>query len=156
MKKFLATIFAVASISVLSMYANEEDPAVGLVAPVSVNASPATGTATSQNTPTQSSAAATQVSGYNDGTFTGQSVDNPYGTVQISAVISNGKITDINFLKMPDNMGHSVMLSRESSPLLKQTTINAQSANIDFVSGATFTSESYQQSLQSALDQAKV
>lgn len=164
MKRLLATIFAVAAIGILSAFANEEDPRLGLVAPVAVNATsttttnpagPPSGTA-SGSTVSPSTTSQPQASGFKDGTFTGQAVDNPYGTVQISAVISNGKITDINFLKMPSDMGHSAMLSRQSAPLLKQTTLNAQSANIDFVSGATFTSESYQQSLQSALDQAKV
>lgn len=165
MKKLIAVLFAVGVIASLNHIANEEDPRLSLVKPTSSTSStpPSTSTTTITQTPgaVPPQATATQppstvpTSGYKDGAFTGQSVDNPYGTVQISAVIAQGKITDINFLKMPSDLGHSAMLSQMSEPLLKQTTLDKQSANIDFVSGATYTSESYQQSLQSALDQAR-
>jgi uncharacterized protein with FMN-binding domain len=92
---------------------------------------------------------------FKDGTFTGNAADTPYGTVQIAVVISGGKITDVNYLQMPSDQGHSREVTSFSEPLLKQTTIDKQSANIDFVSGATSTSYGYQESLQAALDQAK-
>lgn len=91
---------------------------------------------------------------YKDGIYTGSSADNPYGTVQIAAVISSGKITDIKFLQMPSHQGHSQEVTNFSEPLLKQSAISKQSANIDFVSGATDTSYGFEQSLQAALDQA--
>lgn len=91
---------------------------------------------------------------YKSGTFSGSNEFTPYGNVQISVVISGGKITDVNFLQMPNDQRESLRRTQISEPLLKQTTISKQSSNIDFVSGATSTSEAYQQSLQSALDQA--
>lgn len=94
-------------------------------------------------------------SGYKDGTFTGAAEQNPYGIVQIAVVISGGKIVDVNFIQMPSGDGHTNEVTAVAGPMLKQTTLQAQSANIDFVSGATSTSESYQMSLQFALDQAK-
>lgn len=94
------------------------------------------------------------VAAYKDGTFTGSAQYNPFGTVQIAVVISGGKITDVKFLQMPSDLAHSQEVTAFSEPLLKQTTLSSQSANIDFVSGATTTSTSYQASLQSALDQA--
>lgn len=102
------------------------------------------------NTPTP-----TQNPSYKDGTYTGKDFQNPYGDVQISIVISSGKITSVNLLNMPSAEQRSKYLTSMAGPLLKSQTINAQSAQIDGVSGATYTSQSYQQSLQSALDQAK-
>ena len=102
-----------------------------------------------------SSAASSQTAQtYKDGTYTGQPEDNPYGTVQIAVVISGGKISDVNFLQMPSGFGHTDEVTSAAEPLLKQSTLSAQSANIDFVSGATLTSQAFQQSLQTALDQA--
>lgn len=92
---------------------------------------------------------------YKDGTYKGSDFQNPYGDVQISIVITNGKITTVNLLSMPNAAERSQYLSGQAGPLLQSQTISAQSAQIDGVSGATYTSQSYQQSLQSALDQAK-
>jgi uncharacterized protein with FMN-binding domain len=91
---------------------------------------------------------------YKDGTYTGDAEDTIYGTVQIAAVISGGKITDIRFLQMPGPEGHSKEVTAFAKDPLKQSTLNHQSSNIDFVSGATQTSEAYEQSLQAALDKA--
>jgi uncharacterized protein with FMN-binding domain len=60
----------------------------------------------------------------------------------------------VKFLQMPGPEGHSKEVTAFSKDPLKQSTLQKQSANIDFVSGATQTSEGYQQSLQAALDQA--
>jgi uncharacterized protein with FMN-binding domain len=91
---------------------------------------------------------------YKDGTYTGDAEDTIYGTVQVAAVISGGKITDIKFIQMPGPEGHSKEVTAFAESPLKQSTLNHQSANIDFVSGATQTSEGYVQSLQAALDRA--
>jgi uncharacterized protein with FMN-binding domain len=91
---------------------------------------------------------------YKDGTYTGDAEDTIYGTVQVAAVINGGKITDIKFLRMPGPEGHSKEVTAFAEDPLKQSTLNHQSANIDFVSGATQTSEGYVQSLQAALDRA--
>ncbi len=93
-------------------------------------------------------------SGFKDGTFTGRNVSTIYGPVQIQVVISGGKIVDVRFVTMPDGRGRTIEITNESGPLLEKQTLAKQSADIDFVSGATQTSEGYQQSLQSALDQA--
>lgn len=92
--------------------------------------------------------------GYKDGIFTGELQETPYGQVQVAAVIESGKITDINFLKMPDDLGRSTELTNYSKPLLTQSTIKHQSAAVDFVSGATVSSIGYEHSLQAALDKA--
>ena len=71
-------------------------------------------------------------------------------------IILNGKINDIQFLKYPTKGGTSREISSFSLPKLKQEAITAQSANIDAVSGASYTSPAFIKSLSSALAKAKV
>ncbi|WP_406301662.1 FMN-binding protein [Streptomyces sp. NBC_00885] len=88
------------------------------------------------------------------GTFTGDPIDTQYGTVQVSATLSKGKITAVNVLQAPDQNGRDRQITSYAMPRLTQEAIGAQSAHIDAVSGASYTSQGYIQSLQSALDQA--
>jgi uncharacterized protein with FMN-binding domain len=83
------------------------------------------------------------------GTFTGQAVDTNYGPVQVQITVSNGKITQAN----GDDMGGS-SIGENAIPQLNQEAVQAQSANIQAVSGATYTSQGYIQSLQQAIDSA--
>ena len=102
-----------------------------------------------------SAPAVTTFSGpWKDGTFTGQTFTNNYGPVQVAAVVSGGKITTVTFLQLPSDRAHSQEVSAMAKPALLQETITAQNANVATVSGATQTTESYTQSLQSALNQA--
>jgi uncharacterized protein with FMN-binding domain len=87
-------------------------------------------------------------------TVTGDPFDNEYGTVQVQVTLSGNRITDIVAVQLPDGHRRSVEISQEAEPVLHQEALQAQSAQIDIVSGATFTSEGYAQSLQSALDRA--
>lgn len=88
------------------------------------------------------------------GTFTGDPVDTQYGTVQVAATFANGRITSVDVLRAPDQNGRDRQIAARALPLLTQEAIGAQSARIDAVSGASYTSQGYIQSLQSALDQA--
>ena len=88
-------------------------------------------------------------------TYDGQVFENQYGPVQVRVVMQGGKITDIQALQMPVDHMRSAEISQYAEPYLRQEALQAQSAQIDIVSGATFTSENYAQSLQSALDQAR-
>ncbi|MEU6737402.1 FMN-binding protein [Streptomyces physcomitrii] len=88
------------------------------------------------------------------GTFTGDPVDTPYGTVQVAAVLSHGRITAVKVLKAPDGNGRDRQIAAYSLPRLTREAIKAQGTRIDAVSGASYTSQGYIQSLQSALDQA--
>ena len=92
---------------------------------------------------------------YRDGTYTGDSVDVYYGNVQVAAVIQGGKITDVQFLDHPQDRGRSIVINDYAMPNLVTEAIQAQSANVDGVSGATATSGGFVQSLASALAQAK-
>jgi uncharacterized protein with FMN-binding domain len=87
------------------------------------------------------------------GQYTGSAVQIPFGTVQVQVTVANGKITDVQPLQMPGG-GHSGQVSSYAAPQLRSEVLQAQSANVDSISGATYTSGAYQQSLQSALSQA--
>ncbi|MFJ7786857.1 FMN-binding protein [Streptomyces albidoflavus] len=89
-----------------------------------------------------------------NGTFTGDPVDTPYGSVQVAAVLTDGRITAVKVLKAPDQNGRDQHIAAYSLPRLTQEALAAQSARIDAVSGASYTSQGYIQSLQSALDRA--
>ncbi len=92
---------------------------------------------------------------YKDGTYIGGSADAYYGNIQVQAVIQGGKITDVRFLDYPQSHGISVYINDQAMPYLTQEAIQAQNANVDIISGATFTSQAFVQSLGSALAQAK-
>ena len=94
-------------------------------------------------------------SGYKDGEYTGAVADAYFGNLQVKAVIRGGKLTDVQFLDFPKDRENSLQISNSSMPILKSEAIQAQSANVDIVSGATQTSVGFQQSLDSALSQAK-
>jgi uncharacterized protein with FMN-binding domain len=85
-------------------------------------------------------------------TVTGDSVDTRWGPVQVQITVTNGKITAANAVVYPQNNGRDVQINSYAIPQLQQETLAASSAQIDMVSGATYTSEGYIGSLQSALD----
>jgi uncharacterized protein with FMN-binding domain len=84
---------------------------------------------------------------------TGADAPNKYGDVQVQVTTSGGRITRVAAVQLPSSDGRSQQISSYAGPQLAQQALAAQSANIDGVSGATYTSESYRTSLQSALDQ---
>jgi uncharacterized protein with FMN-binding domain len=83
----------------------------------------------------------------------GDTVQTRYGPVQVRLAVSGSGITGVDVLQYPSG-GHNQELSSYALPILVQETLDAQSAQVDMVSGATYTSAGYQQSLQSALDRA--
>ena len=85
-------------------------------------------------------------------TATGNAVDTQYGPAQVRVTVKGGKITDIEAVQLQSNDPRSQQISSSAEPILKQEALAKQSAHIDAVSGASFTSASYTQSLQSALD----
>ncbi len=89
-----------------------------------------------------------------NGVFTGQDVPNRFGDVQVRVVITDGRISDVQALRLPSDRAQSAYISQVAGPMLRTEVLQAQSANIDIISGATYTSESYAQSLESALQQA--
>jgi uncharacterized protein with FMN-binding domain len=74
--------------------------------------------------------------------------------VQVEIVLSGGKLTGVNVLQAPDGNDRDFEINTQALPILNQETLSAQSGRIDSISGATYTSEGYISSLQSAIDQA--
>jgi uncharacterized protein with FMN-binding domain len=105
-------------------------------------------TSTTSTSGTSSSSSASAVSG----TATGDSISTQYGPVQVRVTVKDGKITAIESLVLTGNDPRSAEISSSAEPTLKEEALSKQSAAIDAVSGATFTSAGYAQSLQSALD----
>ncbi len=92
---------------------------------------------------------------YKDGTYSGSIVDAYYGNVQVQAVISGGELTDVNILDYPQDRSTSRKINSRALPTLVQEAIQAQSASIDGVSGASATSPAFKESLGVALAAAK-
>lgn len=86
-------------------------------------------------------------------TVSGTLVNTRYGPVQVQITVSNGKITTVTATQLPSG-GRSGNISSYAAPILSGEAMSAQSAQINLVSGATYTSSAYEQSLQAALDQA--
>lgn len=98
-------------------------------------------------------------SGLHDGAWTGSDVVatdgfRSFGDVQVQLVISGGRVTDVRAVQMPTH-ARSGSISSSAEPQLRSEVLQAQSAQIDTVSGATYTSEAYARSVQAALDQAR-
>ena len=88
------------------------------------------------------------------GNFKGEVVDTRFGPVQVQVTLQAGKIVDVTELQVPNDRRRSIAINNAAGPILREEVLQAQSANIDTVSGATVTSDAYAQSLQAALDQA--
>ena len=129
------------------------------VAPAATTASTAavtpetTTAATTASTTAATTAPAT--TGVLDGIYVGTSDTNRWGTVQVQVVYSGGQVTDVQILQYPDADRKSVRINEAALPKLISEALTAQSADVNTVSGATYTSKSYRISLQSAIDAAK-
>jgi len=77
-----------------------------------------------------------------------------YGDVQVAVVLKGGQIVDVKALELPSDRARSQYISTQVAPLLHDEVLQAQGARIDTIGGATYTSDAYAQSLQSALDKA--
>jgi len=89
-----------------------------------------------------------------DLTINGSVARTRYGPVQIQVQIKNNKIIDVRTLRAPDSNGRDTEINAYALPQLRTEVLAAQSAHVDTVSGATYTSDGYRKSLQSALDAA--
>ena len=87
-------------------------------------------------------------------TVTGDTVQTRWGPVQVRVTVKNGRITDVTAVAYPTDNPKDQEINSYAIPQLRREALAAQSAQIDSVSGATYTSDGYKQSLQSALDSA--
>ena len=88
------------------------------------------------------------------GSYDGSSVQTRYGTVQVQVTVQGGKITEVKALQLTDAENRSAQISAYAAPVLRSEVLQAQSANVQTVGGATITSDAYLTSLQAALDAA--
>ena len=95
------------------------------------------------------------VAGGSSKTVTGSLVSTRFGSVQVQITVASGKLTDVQATRLPSG-GRSGQISNYVEPILSNEALQAQSATIDVISGATYTSEAYARSLQSALDKAGI
>ncbi len=165
MKKILLTVslFLIFGIYVLLSRpspANQQiaatTPEPAATTPLSRKKNPASSTAASipASSPMPNSKMQTGMGMYKDGTYTGSVANAFFGNVQVQATVSGGKITDVQFLQYPNTHSYSIYVNSQAMPYLTQEAIQTQSANVNIVSGATQTSQAFQQSLASALSQA--
>ena len=87
-------------------------------------------------------------------TVTGPAVGTRWGPVQVQITVAGGTVTDVQVVRYPNGNGRDQQINARALPILVSEALEAQSASIDMVSGATVTSEGYVQSLQAALDAA--
>jgi len=92
---------------------------------------------------------------YKNGEYVGAEVDAFYGLVQVKATIQNGQIASVDFVEFPTDRRTSRQINSQAVPWLKTEALQAQSAHVNIISGATLTSEAFIMSLQSALNSAK-
>jgi len=113
-----------------------------------------TGTTGTGTADAAAGAASTSSSGLHDGTYTGSAANTRFGPVQVQITVSGGAITDVQVPEYPSTNPRDRQINERALPTLVSETTEAQSADIDMVSGATYTSQGYLTSLQSAIDQA--
>jgi len=113
-------------------------------------ATPPAAVSSTSSTPSSSSSTTTTSSK----TVTGDAVDTRFGPVQVKVTITNGKVTSATAIDYPTDTPRDQQINSYAIPTLNQEAVSAGSANISMVSGATYTSYGYVQSLQSALNKA--
>jgi uncharacterized protein with FMN-binding domain len=157
MKKILIAIILIVAIGGFAYWSSTKSNATTPVTTTTDTSNP-TSTPVETTNPaggTTGSTGTTVTGQYKDGTYTGSVADAFYGNLQVAAVISGGKLTDVTFLQAPNDQRESQQVNGHSSPILRQEAITAQSANVNIVSGATQSSEAFQKSLGNALSQAQ-
>ncbi len=85
-------------------------------------------------------------------TINGDVVNTEYGPIQVAVTFSGKNITAVSELQAPNDQRRSVSINTNAAPILAQEVLTSQSSNIDTVSGATYTTDGYARSVQSAID----
>lgn len=119
--------------------------------PASSAAAPSASSAPSSSAKASSG---TSSSGGKDGTFTGAPETTRFGTTQVKVTIAGSKITDVTPVQLNQNDPRSMAISQTAAPMVRTEVLAKQSAEVDNISGATYTTAAYEASLQSALDKA--
>jgi uncharacterized protein with FMN-binding domain len=155
MKKFLLASLVAFTYAIYSLHQRGAGAtAVVALKPPTATLAPAETPAATPAPDSTTPAVATPAGAYKDGQFTGSVADAYYGNVQIKVTISGGKLTTVDFLQYPKDRATSERINTQAIPYLQQEAITAQSAKIDGVSGATYTSQAFVESLSAALSSA--
>lgn len=120
----------------------------GTEAPSSSEPAPSASASSSASTAPSTS------SGARNGTFTGAAETTRFGTTQVKVTIAGGRITEVTTVAINENDPRSTQISEDAIPTLRSEVLSKQTAAVDTVSGATYTSAAYEASLQAALDTA--
>jgi uncharacterized protein with FMN-binding domain len=156
-RSLIAVAGTIAGLAALLGYKSGTPP-TRLTATPTTDAAPTDGTpSTSPTTPTSSAPRTTPTTAPapTRRTGTGPDVPNRFGDVQVRVTMSGGRLIDVTAVVLPTDRPRSAAISQQAAPILRSEALSAQSANIDIVSGATYTSESYARSLQGAIDAAR-
>lgn len=154
MRKLAVSAVIIGVFAFYSLMHGRANPA----SPSAVLPRPTTG---SSGTPTATDAggatnpAATSGSAYKNGTYVGNVADAQWGYVQVKAVIQGGKIANVQWMQYPSDRQRSVEINSYADPQLTTEAIQAQSAQVDIVTGATDSSIAFMESLGNALSQAQ-
>ncbi|HTY72529.1 MAG TPA: FMN-binding protein [Actinomycetes bacterium] len=151
----LATVSTVAGLVMLLTFKTHD--ATAAAGPVATGGGTTSGSTSGSGSGSSSGSGTGSTSGSGSGsttgtkTATGDPADTQYGPVQVQVTVADGKITDVQAVEYPQNSPRDQQINAYAIPALNQEAVQAGNANIDMISGATFTSEGYIQSLQSAL-----
>ena len=167
----IALLLTTAALALLLSFKTPTDPSPAasddLAAGSSAAATPAAVEPVVESTPTATDATPTDAAtpapaatpaadaAYRDGTVTGAAIGIRWGAVQVQVTITDGVITEVTAIELPDGDRHSAQLSQRAEPQLRSSALATQGTDVDIVSGATYTSLAYAQSLQAALDAAR-
>ena len=149
MKKLVASVIIIGIFILYSLMYRHSTVAALPSGSSSSSSSDSSSSAPSTSTTTSSGAV------YKDGSYTGSAADAQWGVIQVKAIIQNGKITGVQFLQYPNERERSVEINNYADPQLTSEALQAQSAEVDVVTGATDSSDAFMQSLADALSQAQ-
>ncbi|WP_405733938.1 FMN-binding protein [Streptomyces sp. NBC_01537] len=156
----LGTVATVSGVSALLALKPHTQTTVTTQAAAQSATPSATPSATEPSSSASSSASASASASASSGAasttkkITGDAIQTRYGPVQVQITLTGGKLTAVDVLQVPEDNPKDQQINDYAVPVLTQETLTAQSASIDSVSGATYTSEGYITSLQSALDKS--
>jgi uncharacterized protein with FMN-binding domain len=144
----------------LGLSANDNGAVLNMVAAAPISTTPFTtltsAPAAASIVPVASTLPAAGSNGaFKDGSYQGSVADAYYGNVQVQANVKNGQLVSVRILQYPNDRNTSRYINSQALPMLKQEAIQAQTAQVDFISGATLTSNAFVQSLTAALSQAQ-
>jgi uncharacterized protein with FMN-binding domain len=148
-------ITALSLVLLLSFKAPDTTTVGSVVVPDPSSPATATGHVSGDTSANQTADPSTTGTASSSQTVNGSLVSTRFGDVEVQITVSNGAITDVTAVALPSG-GRSGQISRYVEPILASEALQAQSSAIDIISGATYTSRAYAQSLQSALDQAGI